>query len=281
MKPVLRIVTCRPLPEPDPDEPLLLAALERAGVEARLCPWRAGDEDWDRPLPTLVRSTWDYIQHVEEFERWIEQVERAAPLWNPGPLMRGNLHKRYLLDLAASGLPVVPTRLFHRGAAPDLAALLAETGWRRFVIKPAVGAGSWSTERHCVEELGRAQAHAAALAAERDLLVQPYLESVEGHGERALVVIDGELSHAVRKSPRFVGMAESVRPVPIEPAEAEFARDLLARLPPLLYGRVDLAPGPEGRPLLMELELVEPSLFLRQHPQALERLVAAVVRRLR
>jgi hypothetical protein len=112
------------------------------------------------------------------------------------------------------------------------------------------------------------------------VLVQPYLDSVEGHGERALVWIDGELTHAVRKSPRFIGDAEQVSAaVPIADEEAAVARAALAVAPtPLLYARIDVARDEHGAPRVMELELVEPSLFFAQGPAALARLVAALRR---
>jgi hypothetical protein len=277
----LRIATCLALPEPDPDEAMLLAGLARHGVAARTAPWRGGDEDWSRPIPTLVRSTWDYIEAVDAFAAWIERLEPIAPLWNPGPIMRANLHKRYLIDLAARGFPVVPTQLIPRGFAGDAAERIAALGSERFVIKPAVGAGSFATQRYRQSELPAAREHVSRLSQQYDVLLQPYLPSVEGHGERAIVCIDGRLSHAVRKSPRFMGQNEQVSAaVPIGQGEGALAERLLELYPALLYARVDVAPGLDGQPCLMELELVEPSLFLRQHPPALERLCAAIHQRL-
>jgi glutathione synthase/RimK-type ligase-like ATP-grasp enzyme len=276
----LRIATCRPLPESDPDEDLLLAALAAAGIEATMRDWRDAGA-WETAAPTLVRSTWDYVHHVDAFRAWIGRSGAAAPLWNPADVMLGNLHKRYLLDLAARGVPVIPTLLVERGRPADVAALAAARGWDDVVIKPAVGAGSFETHRAAAASPAAA-ATCRRIAADRDLLVQPYLPSVAGYGERALVWIDGEFTHAVRKSPRFAADEERVsEALPIAPAERAVGEAAIAAVRDrLLYARVDVAPGPTGEPLVMELELVEPSLFLVQWPPALARLVAGIRRRL-
>jgi glutathione synthase/RimK-type ligase-like ATP-grasp enzyme len=278
----LRIATCRPLPEPDVDEGLLLEALQAAGVDARMAAWHESAE-WRDPLPTVIRSTWDYIHHPQAFGHWLRAVAATAPLWNPLDVVLGNLHKHYLIELAERGVPVTPTVLLERGKHADLPTLCAGRGWGDVVVKPAVGAGSHETHR-----LDPAADEAAQLAsrllATQDLLVQPYLASVDGYGERAMVWIDGEFTHAVRKSPRFAGGVESVsESVPISTEERALGEAALASMAntDMLYARVDVAPGADGKPVVMELELVEPSLFLLQHPPALRRLVRGIVRRLR
>lgn len=276
----LHLATCRPLPEPDPDEDLLLAALAAAGIEATMHDWRKADRLHDA-APTVVRSTWDYIHHLDAFRDWLRRTAAAAPLWNPADVLLGNLDKRYLLELAARGVPVVPTLLLERSRPADLVALAAERSWEEVVIKPAVGAGSFETHRVAARSR-EATAVCRRLLADRDVLVQPYLTSVDGYGERALVWIDGEFTHAVRKSPRFAADAEQVsEALPISDAERAVGTAALAHMHDrLLYARVDLVPGPTAAPLVMELELVEPSLFLLQSPPAVERLVAGIRRRL-
>lgn len=276
----LHIATCRPLPEPDVDEELLLDALRAAGVDAQMSPWHESSA-WKRPAPTVIRSTWDYIHRLHSFAEWIVQISVVAPLWNPAQIIFDNLHKRYLLDLAERGVPVTPTTVLDRGCEVNLATLCAARGWNDIVIKPAVGAGSFETYR----VRGPTEEAAGVLRRlldERDVLVQPFLRSVEGHGERALVWIDGEFTHAVRKSPRFAGNDEQVsEAMPISAAERRVGEAALAPIArDLLYARVDVAPGEDGTPVVMELELVEPSLFLKQSPMALERLVKGIVRRL-
>ena len=279
----LRIATCRPLPEPDVDEDLLLDALAARGIAARMAAWNDPREDWDAPVPTLLRSTWDYIHDLPAFHDWIARAAAAAPLWNPADVLRGNLHKRYLLDLADRGVPVVPTDLVARGTAGSLADRLAAQGWRDVVLKPAVGAGSFETHRFTAGADAAAETVFARLVATRDMLVQPYQPSVEAHGERALVWIDGAFTHAVRKSPRFADGVEQVSAaLPLSAAERAVGEAALAPLAGrLLYARVDVAPDAAGNPQVMELELVEPSLFLLQEPLALRRLVQGVERRLR
>jgi hypothetical protein len=111
-------------------------------------------------------------------------------------------------------------------------------------------------------------------------MVQPYVRSVDGHGERCLVFLDGELSHAIRKNPRFADGHESVSgPVPVDADERAAAESILKLVnAPLLYARVDLARDEQGTPRLMELEVIEPSLFLMQHPPAIERFADAIIR---
>ena len=272
----LRIATCVPLPEPDPDEAPLAAALATAGFDARLVGWDDPAADWDAPIPTILRSTWNYPLAPAAFLAWLERASAAAPLWNPIDVVRDNLRKRYLCALAARGVPVVPTTIVERGATCELAAV-----GPRVVIKPEIGAGSIGTRRFAAEDPA-ARAHLAALTADGAALVQPYVASVEAYGERSLVWIDGALSHAVRKTPRFAGDAEQVDG-PFAIADDERAVALAALAPiadRILYGRVDLARDDAGVPMVMELELIEPSLFFARQPGSADRFVAALAARL-
>jgi glutathione synthase/RimK-type ligase-like ATP-grasp enzyme len=268
----LRIATCMKLPEVDVDEAPLAAALAADGFDAQLLAWDDPHADWDANIPTIIRSTWNYALHVDAFLAWIDRVSHA-PLFNPRDVIAGNLHKRYLLELAARGVPVIPTTLVERGATCALPA-------GKIVIKPEVGGGSLGVR---VFETGDPEApqHLAALTARGAALVQPYLRSVDGYGERSIVMIDGELSHAIRKTARFSGDSEKIDgPFPIAGDERAVAEAALAPYGDLVYARVDLARDEHDAPMVMELELVEPSLFFTRGAGAAERYVAGLRRRL-
>ncbi len=281
----LRVATCRTLPEVDVDAGPLAIALAAHGFAAELVAWDDPTIDWDAPIPTILRSTWNYALDVVGFLSWVDRVSETSTLWNPPAIVHGNVHKRYLVDLAARGVPTVPTRIVERGTTVDLGELADEIGTQRLVIKPEVGAGSIGTR---VFTIGgpptnpTPHAHLASLTSRGAALVQPYVASVEGYGERSLVWIDGELSHAIRKAPRFVGDIERVEgPFPILREERIVADAALAPVvDKILYGRVDLARDDDGNPMVMELELVEPSLFFARQPGAADRFAAGLRRRL-
>lgn len=273
--------TGRPV-DPDADLEPLLAALRAAGLSAEALAWDDPSADFARARLTVLRSTWNYSERVDEFLAWVDRAAAATTFLNPPATVRWNAHKKYLLDLEARGVPVVPTLWLRRGDATPLMRAAGQRGWSDVVVKPAVSGGSRETLRVRPGDEARGEAHLRALVAREDVLVQPFLGSVEDHGERAIVTIEGAPTHAVRKSPRFIGDEERVsESMPIDAAEAALVARALAAAPePVLYGRVDVAPDAQGRPCVMELELIEPSLFFAQSPEALRRYVAAVVRRL-
>ncbi len=287
-RPRVGLATTRPLPEPDPDEFPLVAALEREGCSVRLLPWRdsaaPSPEDFDL---VVLRSTWDYSRAGEAFRAWLVRVAAATRLLNPLPVVEWNLHKRYLLELGAAGVPVVPTRLRRRGESAAVGAAWDEFGAESIVVKPAVSAASRDTRRFDRSELEAADAFAAALLRKEDVLLQPFLPAFADPGERAVVCFDGRPHHVVVKRPRFADDAESVGTGrPPTAAESAFAAEVLARVPfesarPLLYARVDAVADSEA-PYglrLSELELVEPSLFLTHQPGAVSRFARAVAAR--
>lgn len=270
----LRVATCMTLPEVDVDEAPLMGALMAAGIDAKLVAWDDPHADWDAPIPTIIRSTWNYAVHLDRFLAWVDRVARAAPLFNPPAIVHANVRKRYLLELAQRGVPVIRTILLSRcDQIPAMAG--------RFVVKPEVGAGSRDTK--LFDELDDdARAHVAHITETGHALLQPYMRSVEEYGERSVIFIDGELTHEIRKSPRFSGDSESVTgPFPIADDERAVAEAALAPYrDQILYGRVDLARDESGQPMVMELELVEPSLFFGKHHPALQRYIAGLQRRL-
>lgn len=275
------ILTCRDIPEPDFDEDVLMSALD-GRVEARLVAW---DDEGATPAEydlCVLRSTWNYPLAPDAFTQWVRRASEESVLVNPADVVLWNLHKQYLIELEERGHPVVPTALVRRGEAVSIEELVGTRGWNDVVIKPAVSAGSYKTRRF-TGDWADAQCFLDELAAEGDVLVQRFMESVATVGETCAIWIDGEWTHAIRKEPRFSGDDESVTLLPEIPADLlELAQRITNDVPgwpdALLYGRADFIRD-DDRWCLSELELVEPSLFLLQHPPACERLVAGIERR--
>lgn len=273
------IVTCRPLPEPDPDEPLLLEAVRHRGAEAEMIPWTDGPPARGRFDRCVVRSTWDYYRRPDDFADWVERTALATELLNPAGVIRWNLHKGYLLELAGRGVPIVPTSLVRAGTRGDHGRVLGGHGGAGVVVKPAISAASYRTRRFRATEMHGAAAFLDELLADGDALIQPYVESVDTEGERSLMWIAGGLTHAIRKSPRFAGESEGVSgALEVSAEDRAFAGLTLGDFADrLLYARIDVMRNGSGDLLLSELELIEPSLFLLQHPPALDRFADAIV----
>ncbi|MCB9557807.1 MAG: hypothetical protein H6707_16975 [Deltaproteobacteria bacterium] len=282
--PRLALISCKALPKPDQDQQPLLTALAARGIETALLAWDDDTvrwQDWDL---CVIRSTWNYYLQPERFLRWLSNVDRLSRLLNPLEIVSDNIDKRYLCRLAARGIATIPTEVILRDTQPNLEALAQRCGWSKVVIKPVVSAGSYQTwsmapdDRQTIDALS--QIHRRS-----DALVQPYLESFETPGERALVNIDGHWSHCVKKRPRFSGEGEAISDGrPLNERERAFGDRVLETIAvehrPLLYARVDVVEDSSGELLLSELELTEPSLFLAHDDQALDRFVAAIEARL-
>jgi hypothetical protein len=283
-------ITCRDIPEPDLDEQLGLDALCRAGIDTQLLAWDDPAADPGDFRLCIPRSCWNYFEDPAGFDAFITRASERSQLLNGPAVLRWNLHKAYLGQLAARGVPVVPTEAVPAGTPCDVPALCLAHGWDAVVIKPAVSAGSFATRRFGSEDTdwSAAQAFLDGQLAERDMLVQEFVPSVQTEGERALVWIEGEFSHVVVKSPRFSGDEEHVELAPDvledERALGEAALQVARTVggfgaDELLYARIDTVEH-HGVRMLGELELLEPSLFFLQEPAALERFVQAVRGRL-
>jgi glutathione synthase/RimK-type ligase-like ATP-grasp enzyme len=272
---VLALVTAAAARDLDTDLPLLLEHLPDAVVEV----WDDASVDWSRFDAAIVRSTWDYADRRDEFLAWTVRTATYTELWNPPATMAWSTDKRYLAELAGDGIPVVPSAFAEPGdeVADDVLA-------GDVVVKPTVGAGSRGVVRTRGDaELGRR--HVRDLHdLGRTALVQPYLADVDAVGETGLVYVGGEFSHAFRKSAILAApihweaglyAEERIEPHAASRAERELGDRVLASLPSsLAYARVDLLPTSDG-PVVLELELVEPSLFLQTDPSAAKRAAAA------
>jgi len=278
--PLMRIAlaTCKVLPEPDGDEAPLLEALSRRGHEAFPLAWDDPASDPGRCDIVVLRATWNYHLAPERFLAWAARTAVRTRLVNSLPIVRWNVHKGYLRELEAAGVPVVQTTWIERGHPITAREIRARTGWDDVVVKPAISAASYRTRRLALREEESADDFIRTLVAERDVMVQPFLHSVEEHGERALVWIAGAVTHAMHKHPRFAGADERVTLAPeVHPEELRVAELALARWrDQALYARVDLVRDAAGEPCVSELEMIEPSLFFPHAPVALDRFVDAL-----
>jgi glutathione synthase/RimK-type ligase-like ATP-grasp enzyme len=279
---------------PDPDDyarriltedACLAEALERRGARVKRVDWADPAVDWRSFDIALIRQVWDYFERYPAFMRWLDRVADATRVVNPVDVIRWNAHKRYLVELAAAGVPTVPTRIVERCAEPpSLAELLAEAGCGEAVIKPAVSGAGRETYR---VRPGDADALAATwrwLAQSEDMLVQPFMPAIVESGEVSVMVIDGEATHAVRKiaAPGEFRVQDdhggTVHPHRPDRAESAVAERAIAAVPgEVAYARVDLVASGDG-PVVMELELIEPELFFRHCTEAAGRLAARLLR---
>jgi glutathione synthase/RimK-type ligase-like ATP-grasp enzyme len=284
----IALVTYSGLPDLSRDDQLVIAPLAERGVRAVAAAWDDPAVAWDSYDALVIRSTWNYHTSVESFRAWIDRVELlGVPLWNPPSILRWNASKTYLRDLAAHGVDVVPTRWVDRGNGASLHALLGDAGWADVVVKPAVSASAHETWRVDAARLTPDdETRFARLSAMAEMMLQPFLPELSRDGEWSLMFFAGEFSHAVLKRPRagdfrvqheHGGSAEPLEPLAHVLAAA---RAIMPRGPGRsLYARVD---GVEigGKFVLVELEMLEPSMFLAAEPKAPERFAAAIAQAL-
>lgn len=289
------LVTAAPARDLDDDLPPLTAALAARGVPHEVVLWDDPEVGWAGFGLVVIRSVWDYVHRRDAFLGWAERTAALTAVVNPPAHLRWSSDKRYLADLRDAGVPTVPTAFAAPGERMDW------PGAPQVVVKPAVSAGSIDTSRYRMNLGGRSNERAPGEAVEhvarlhregRVAMAQPYLEAVEGErGETALVFLEGRFSHACRKGPMLVpGLAvvgglfveEDIRPATPTAAELAVAEAALAAIPggPSLYARVDVIPDDVGDPVVLELELVEPSLFLLFSEGGAGRVADAIAARL-
>lgn len=295
----LALVTCAPSLPIDYDMPLLLEAFQEIGLRTEVCDWEDPAIDWSNFDAVLLRSPWNYVEQLPEFLRWCERVAALTHLFNPVSVARWGLNKRYLADLAAHGVPIVPTKFVEPGEDPLLALrelLAAHPQAKEIVIKPTIGAYSKDVQRYARLLETEAVEYAAQLLRKgHHVILQPYLESIDHYGETDLTYFDGVYSHAIRKSALL--MPDGTVNVPtldfrkartadeaertVASAALEAAASHLGLERPLLYGRVDLIRGNDGHPVVLELDICEPSLNLPFGEGSAMRLAQAVAQRLK
>ncbi len=267
----------------DEDEPLALAALARAGVDVAVVDWDDASVDWASYDRVAIRSTWDYPQRLTEFLGWLDAVDAVTELVNPIDVVRWNLDKHYLSELADAHVPVVPTVFVEPGGTPVFPG-------SESVVKPAVGAGSRDVSSYGPGQDAAFRAHVGRLHARGEsVLVQPLLAAVATHGEWPLVFFNGRLSHAASKrvvlppgGVEDLFAAETTAPHVADDEQigaAQAAMDVVsARFGESAYARVDLVRDDDDRHCVLEIELIEPSLFLPQaEPAAADRLAEALI----
>ena len=301
--PRVALVTARAAIELDEDLPPLRDALANQGAQVAMPCWDDPTVDWSSFDVAVLRSTWDYAERVAEFLAWCDRCAAATTLLNSPEVVRWNVDKHYLLDLVGAGVPTVPTRFVEPGADAhrELAAFLTHEGdidpgtampadrFAEFVVKPAIGAGSRDAARYRLADLIDARSHVQRLVtAGRSVMLQPYLEEVDVRGETALVYIGGVPSHAIRKGPLLRAGAgfvtglfapEVIAAREATPHEQEVAAAAYAALPfdRLLYARIDMVHDQRGQPVVLELELAEPSLFFAHAPGSADRFASELL----
>lgn len=280
------------------DDALLQEGLAAHDIAADRVDWADPSVDWSQYALAVFRTTWDYFERIGEFTSWLRRVERTMRLVNPAKTIWWNLDKHYLADLERRGVPIVPSLYIEAGDPRPLSEVLAASGWDEAVIKPCVSGAARHTYRvsaagsnpnaHASTSADAVDAQIAAVRRDEAFLLQPFVQEITAEGEYTLVVIDSQVTHGVRKVPKagdfrvqddHGGRWEPIEPTPEQVAFAQ--RAIAACDPAPAYGRVDIVRGNDGAWQLMELELIEPELWLRTHPEAARRLADAIVQRLR
>jgi hypothetical protein len=273
------LVTCDAQPVLTRSDRALKEELENLGASVRVAIWTDSEVDWSASNLTVIRSTWDGCTRFREFERWLRRIEAETRICNPMEKILWNFEKHYLVDLQKGGIEIIPTVYFHAGSHVSLHP--TDVDWPDVVAKPAIGGSSIGVRRFSMpDELSLLEDHLHGILTRTGALMQRFEETVTTLAERSLVFIGGEYSHAVRRIPFNTGdTPESTQfDHEAEQPEIAFATRVLEvsdskRLP---FSRVDILPSPTGL-LLMELELIEPALFLTRRAGAARKLAATLL----
>jgi glutathione synthase/RimK-type ligase-like ATP-grasp enzyme len=284
--PQICFVTCRTWPEISESDRLVQRALEARGATVEARAWNDPGASWNGFDAIVLRSNWDYHFEPDAFLGWLDHLERAgARVLNPPALVRWNLSKAYLLELARAGVPTVATVILEDESRAGLEAVMAARAWRRVVMKPVISASAHDTRLVSAATIDEAVDALASGAMRRPVLVQPFVEEIQTRGEWSLVFIETDMTHAVLKrpaagefrvQPRLGGTVDT--PPPPDGIRAVAGAALAALPAPPLYARIDGVETAAGFQI-MEVEVNEPGLFFPHAPAAAGRFAEALLRR--
>jgi glutathione synthase/RimK-type ligase-like ATP-grasp enzyme len=272
------LITGAEMAKPDPESHLLIHELGVLDIPSELISWRA-PLDWSLFDLVVIRTPWDYFLHLEEFLSWVEDVEKVTRVLNSSRILRWNCHKKYLKELSGLGVPTVPTLWVTKNQQCD--GLMDSIEWPIVVVKPAVSIGAIGALKGNPQD-SHVKHHLEEELKKGDVMIQPFLESVADFGELSLIYFNGAYSHSILKKPQqgdyrvqdAYGGTNTVFEPEIE--VQKIGDQVMSHLPDFsLYARVDLVKY-QNQWLLMELEAIEPELFLPLDPQASVRLAKAI-----
>ncbi len=264
---------------------LLKDALESKGISVKRTHWDNPDYDWSQTKAVVIRTVWDYFERFDEFNTWMIQAASVTNLINPLPLQQWNSHKFYLQQLQEKGVRIVPTEFVAKGFKTSLEEISVKRGWTHLVIKPAISAAAFHTYKVSAENRAAKEIVFQELLVSRDMLVQPFIETIVDKGEASLMVMNGTYTHAILKKAKqgdfrvqddYGGTVHLYNP---SKEEIEFAEYINTQCPVLpIYGRVDIVWDAAGKPMLSEIEFLDPELWIRNAPTTAEILAEGIAK---
>jgi Prokaryotic glutathione synthetase, ATP-grasp domain len=270
------------------EDALLRAALEARGLSVYRTNWDDSDFDWRETRYALFRTTWDYFDRFPQFSKWLDATAALTQFINPLPLIRWNMDKHYLRDLAAQGILIPATQFIEPGESRSLTEIAQATGWDEYVLKPAISGAGRHTYRLSARNVQAHEDIFQKLIAQESMLLQAFQHNVVHKGELTLMMMNGQYTHAVLKKAKegdfrvqddFGGVAHDHTPTA---AEIQFAEQVLRACPSMpLYARVDMIWDNEGRLCVSELEAIEPELWFRRCPSSVEPLADGLLQLVR
>ena len=265
------------------EEQLLKAALEKQGLSVEITYWDNPTYNWSGTKAVIFRTIWDYFERFDEFWKWLQELNTQTKLINSFDLIKWNIDKHYLKDLSNWGIETVPTYFADKGCNIKLHEIAKTNQWKNLVIKPAISASAFKTYKILANEIQGNEKSFNSLVQERDMLVQPYFETITKLGEASLMVFDGKFTHAILKKAQpgdfrvqddFGGTVNNYMPTKAEINFAEKVFEVCKTKP--IYGRVDIVWDNDKNFYLSELEIIEPELWIRNYPKCAERIAKAV-----
>lgn len=260
---------------------LLIEPLAQKGWHVEEVPWNK-KVNWNTYQAVIIRSTWDYQNDAEGFLKVLEEIDKsAAQLENSLSLVKWNIDKIYLDDLKKRGVKIVPTIWMHKFNADIINKAFSEFAVQELIIKPRVSANADFTYRITKNNLPGLQSHLEAIFSERHCMLQPFMSNILNEGEFSLFYFGGSYSHAILKTPKTAdfrvqeehgGTLKSIFP---DKRLLDAGSNVMEVIDPLpLYARVDFVRNNMGEYLLMELELIEPSLYFNMDRDSAQRFAA-------
>jgi hypothetical protein len=270
------------------EEQLLKSAFEKQGLTVEITYWDNPSYDWSKTKTVMFRTIWDYFEKFEEFFKWLDEIKHQTQLINSYELVKWNIDKHYLKDLNENGINIVPTYFIKQHKQGSLLDISNEMEWEDLVIKPAISAAAFQTFKILNDQINEKEELFQQLIKNKDMLVQPFFETISEFGEASLMIFDGKFSHAILKKAKkgdfrvqddFGGTVHDYLP---STEEVKFALEVIkaCKTAPL-YGRVDIIWDQEKNIYLSELEIIEPELWIRNYPKSAERIANAVSNKLK